>query len=80
MTEMKSIHDVIDDFDNQSLLRTLRSKMFQEAYEEYLMEAGTLSEVERYCMLHARVAIISNGEIIRFDVLELPKNWWRREE
>jgi hypothetical protein len=80
MTDMKSIHDVIDDFDNQTLLRTMRSKMFQEAYEEYLMEAGTLTEIERYCVLHAKVAIISNGELTRFDTLELPQGWWRKEE
>lgn len=79
MVEMKHIHDVIDEFDNQTLLRTMRSKMFQQAYEEFLVEAGSLNEVERYCMLHAKVAIINDGKLLRFEDLDLPKNWWRRD-
>lgn len=76
----KSIHEVIDDFDNQSLLRTMRSKMFQEAYEEYLKDGGTFTEIGRYCTLHAKIAIINDGKIVRFEPLGLPQGWWRREE
>jgi hypothetical protein len=73
--EEKAINYVIDDFDNQMLVRTMRSRMFQKAYEMYLIEKGTFNEVDRYCTLHAKVAVVSNGKLICFEQMLPPLRW-----
>jgi len=74
------IDGMMDDIDARTLMRTMKSKLFQKAYEEYLMEEGTVKEVERYCLLHAKAAVMSDGKLVRFDAMDLPDGWWRRED